>query len=52
LKVVITDGVFSMDGDTAKLAEMVALCDKYDAMLFVDDSSFYRIYWENRSGNS
>jgi glycine C-acetyltransferase len=38
LKVVITDGVFSMDGDTAKLAEMADLCDKYDAMLFVDDS--------------
>ena len=38
LKMVITDGVFSMDGDTAKLDEMVALCEKYDAMLFVDDS--------------
>ena len=38
LKVVITDGVFSMDGDTAKLDEMVALCEKHDAMLFVDDS--------------
>lgn len=38
LRVVITDGVFSMDGDTAKLDEMVALCEKYDAMLFVDDS--------------
>jgi glycine C-acetyltransferase len=38
LKVVITDGVFSMDGDTAKLDEMVALCEKYNAMLFVDDS--------------
>jgi glycine C-acetyltransferase len=38
LKVVITDGVFSMDGDTAKLDEMADLCDKYDAMLFVDDS--------------
>lgn len=38
LKVVITDGVFSMDGDTAKLDEMVDLCNKYDAMLFVDDS--------------
>jgi glycine C-acetyltransferase len=37
-KIVITDGVFSMDGDTAKLDEMVALCEKYDAMLFVDDS--------------
>ncbi|MBL7066405.1 MAG: glycine C-acetyltransferase [Candidatus Marinimicrobia bacterium] len=38
LKVVITDGVFSMDGDTAKLDEMVALCEEYDVMLFVDDS--------------
>ncbi len=38
LKVVITDGVFSMDGDTAKLDEMAALCEKYDALLFVDDS--------------
>jgi len=38
LKMVITDGVFSMDGDTAKLDEMAALCDKYDALLFVDES--------------
>ncbi|MCK4311478.1 MAG: glycine C-acetyltransferase [Candidatus Cloacimonetes bacterium] len=38
LKVVITDGVFSMDGDAAKLDEMVELCEKYDAMLFLDDS--------------
>jgi len=38
LKVVITDGVFSMGGDIAKLDEMVGLCEKYDAMLFVDDS--------------
>ena len=38
LKIVITDGVFSMDGDTAKLDEMVKICEKYDAMIFVDDS--------------
>jgi glycine C-acetyltransferase len=38
VKVVITDGVFSMDGDTAKLDQMVELCEKYDALLFVDDS--------------
>ena len=38
LKMVINDGVYSMDGDTAKLDEMVALCEKYDAMLFVDES--------------
>ena len=38
LKCVITDGVFSMDGDTAKLDKMVELCEKYDALMFVDDS--------------
>ncbi|MBI4677584.1 MAG: glycine C-acetyltransferase [Elusimicrobia bacterium] len=38
LKVVITDGVFSMDGDTAPLDEMARLCEKHGAMLFVDDS--------------
>jgi len=38
IKLVITDGVFSMDGDIAKLDEMVNLCEKYDAMILVDDS--------------
>ncbi len=38
IKMVINDGVYSMDGDTAKLDEIAALCDKYDAMLFVDES--------------
>jgi glycine C-acetyltransferase len=38
LKLVITDGVYSMDGDTAPLDEMVALCHKYGAMLLLDDS--------------
>jgi glycine C-acetyltransferase len=37
-RMVITDGVFSMDGDLAKLDEIVSLCGKYDAMVFVDDS--------------
>jgi glycine C-acetyltransferase len=38
IKMVITDGVFSMDGDLAKLDVMADLCEKYDALLFVDDS--------------
>jgi glycine C-acetyltransferase len=35
---VITDGVFSMEGSIANLAEMRALCNKYNALLCVDDS--------------
>lgn len=35
---VVTDGVFSMEGDVAKLPEIVELCQKYDAMLIMDDS--------------
>ncbi len=38
LKLIATDGVFSMDGDIAKLNEIVELAEKYDAMVMVDDS--------------
>ncbi len=37
-KLVVTDGVFSMDGETAKLTELSALAKKYGALLMVDDS--------------
>ncbi|UCD05798.1 MAG: glycine C-acetyltransferase [candidate division WOR-3 bacterium] len=37
-RLVITDGVFSMDGDVAKLDEICNLAEKYDAMVLVDDS--------------
>ncbi len=35
---VVTDGVFSMEGDLCPLPEIVALCKKYEALLVVDDS--------------
>jgi glycine C-acetyltransferase len=37
-RMIITDGVFSMDGDLAKMDEIVALAEKYNAMVFLDDS--------------
>ena len=38
LRLIATDGVFSMDGYIAKLDEITVLAEKYDAMLMVDDS--------------
>ena len=37
-RVIVTDGVFSMDGDIAKLPEICALAKKYDCLVMVDDS--------------
>lgn len=37
-KLVVTDGVFSMEGDVAKLPQIQALCDKYQATLMVDEA--------------
>jgi len=37
-RMVATDGVFSMDGEFAKLPELVALAEKYDVILMIDDS--------------
>jgi glycine C-acetyltransferase len=37
-RMIVTDGVFSMDGDIAKLEKICALSEKYDALLVVDDS--------------
>ena len=38
LRMIATDGVFSMDGDIAKLKEICDLADKYEALVMVDDS--------------
>jgi glycine C-acetyltransferase len=38
LRLIVTDGVFSMDGDLAKLDQIVELAEQYDAAVVVDDS--------------
>ena len=38
LRLIVTDGVFSMDGDPAKLDRIVELAERYDAAVVVDDS--------------
>jgi len=37
-RLIVTDGVFSMDGDIAKLQDICDLAEKYDSMVMVDDS--------------
>jgi 8-amino-7-oxononanoate synthase len=49
-KLVITDAVFSMDGDIAALREMLALCERHDAWLYVDDAHGFGVLGEQGRG--
>ena len=49
-KVVVTDGVFSMDGDIAPLKEMLALCEHHGAWLLVDDAHGFGVLGETGAG--
>ncbi len=47
---IITDGVFSMDGDLAKLPEIVELAEKYNALTYVDDAHGSGVLGKNGRG--
>ena len=47
---IITDGVFSMDGDVANLPEIVELAEKYEAMTYVDDAHGSGVLGESGRG--
>ena len=49
-KWIISDGVFSMDGDIADIAGLIALCHKYNAYLFIDDAHGYGVLGKNGQG--
>jgi glycine C-acetyltransferase len=49
-KLIVTDGVFSMEGDLAKLPEIVELAREYDAVVIVDDSHGVGVLGETGRG--
>ena len=49
-RLIATDGVFSMEGDMARLAEICELADRYDCLVMVDDSHATGVLGQNGRG--
>lgn len=52
VKMVVTDGVFSMEGAIAKLPDLIELCRRHDAVLVVDDSHATGVLGKNGRGTA
>jgi 8-amino-7-oxononanoate synthase len=52
IKLIVVDGIFSMEGDIVKLPELVALSEKYNASVMVDDAHSLGVLGKNGSGTS
>jgi glycine C-acetyltransferase len=51
-RMIVTDGVFSMDGDIAPLPDIVALAERYDAFVMVDDAHASGVLGKNGAGTA
>src|SRR5664280_136713 len=52
LKLIVVDGIFSMEGDIVKLPELVRLAEKYNATIMVDDAHAIGVIGKNGSGTA
>jgi 8-amino-7-oxononanoate synthase len=52
IKLVIVDGVFSMEGDIVKLPAMIELCHRYEAMIMIDDAHGLGVLGEQGRGTA
>lgn len=52
MKLIVTDGVFSMDGDIAPLDKIIELAKKYDAYTLVDDCHGTGVFGETGHGTA
>ncbi len=52
LKLIVVDGIFSMEGDIIKLPEVVRLAEKYNATIMVDDAHSIGVLGKNGSGTA
>ena len=51
-KLIVVDGVYSMEGDLAPVPQLVELCKKYNASLMIDDAHGLGVVGENGSGTA
>jgi 7-keto-8-aminopelargonate synthetase-like enzyme len=52
VRIIVSDGVFSQDGDIVPLPDMIALAEKYDALVYIDDAHGTGVLGENGGGTT